>query len=100
MVVTEIFQGHKHGAIPSGHCITLQVVEAGSVTYLSLLLSPFVALFVCTDLNVCPPFLFVGQCAVGRAGLLSRLGNSNDQWGEWTAPKPSLRVTEAEGSRG
>lgn len=45
-------------------------------------------------------FLIVGQWAAGGAGLLRRLGNSNDQWGEWTAPTLSLRVTEAEGSKG
>lgn len=46
-------------------------------------------------------FLIVGQRrAAAGAGLLSRLGNTNDQWGEWTAPTPSLGVTEAEGSKG
>lgn len=45
-------------------------------------------------------FLIAGQGAAGGAGLLGRLGNSNDQWGEWTAPTPELGVAEAEGSEG
>lgn len=33
--------------------------------------------------------------ATGGVGSLHCLGNRDDQWGEWTAPTPSLRVAEA-----
>lgn len=48
-------------------------------------------LCVNTDLSMCSSFLILA----GGVGSVYRLGNSNDQWGEWTAPTPSLWVAEA-----
>lgn len=79
VIVTDMIQGHK-----CGHLTNIKTISATSLNLPS-------STQVNTDPNVCSSLLIVA----GGVGLLYRLGNSNDQWGEWTAPTPSLGVTEA-----